>query len=303
MSATLDAFYLPPSLAATIETTTQRFGPPPDPLEIRLPLITPEGLARWIDGLKAARAKHLRDRPTATTLRSLGRVVDRFLDPRSRHRREAIEALARTGTFSPPMVAHALDDAFQPLARGGLSRWLSAELGSAQTLDRPMPGPGGTRRRAHGPEWMLQIYAGNVPTVPVLPIFSALLLKSALFAKTAAQEPLFAPLLARAIAEVDPDLGACMAIAWWKGGQAELDDVALGRAPAILAFGGETSINSIAHAANPAAVVVLHGPKVSLGYVGAGAMRRGALRTLAARAARDVALYDQQGCLSPHGYY
>jgi acyl-CoA reductase-like NAD-dependent aldehyde dehydrogenase len=85
---------------------------------------------------------------------------------------------------------------------------------------------------------MLQIYAGNVPTVAAWPLVSALLLKSALLGKTAAQEPIFAPLLARAIAEVDPDLGAAMAIVWWKGGQAELDHVALERAPAVLAFGG-----------------------------------------------------------------
>jgi hypothetical protein len=137
----------------------------------------------------------------------------------------------------------------------------------------------------------------------VLPLFSALLVKSALLAKTAAQEPLFAPLLARAIAEVDPDLGECMAIVWWKGGQSELDREALTRAPAVLAFGGEASTASIAHAANPGAAVVIQGPKVSVGYVGAGAMRRGALRSLAARAAHDVALYDQQGCLSPHAYY
>jgi len=303
MNRLLDAFYLPPALAATVETTTQRFGAPSDPLEIRLPLIAPETLVRWIEHLRAARAKRLAGRSTAATLRSLNRVVDRFLDPRYRQRREAIEALARTGTFSAPMLAHAFDDAFQPLAHGGLSRWLAAELGSSQALDRPMPGPGGTRRQAHGPEWMLQIYAGNVPTVPVLPLFSALLMKSALLAKTSAQEPLFTPLLARAIAEVDPELGECMAIVWWKGGQSELDREALTRAPAVLAFGGEASSASIAHAANPTAAVVLHGPKVSVGYVGAGAMRSGALHTLAARAAHDVALYDQQGCLSPHAFY
>ncbi|HET9951606.1 MAG TPA: acyl-CoA reductase, partial [Candidatus Eisenbacteria bacterium] len=269
----------------------------------RIPLIAPETLVRWIAHLRAARAKRLASRSTAATLRSLNRVVERFLDPRSRQRREAIEALARTGTFSAPMLAHALDDAFQPLAHGGLSRWLAAELGSAQALDRPMPGPGGTRRQAHGPEWMLQIYAGNVPTVPVLPLVSALLMKSALLAKTAAQEPLFAPLLARAIAEVDPDLGDCMAVVWWKGGQSELDREALTRAPAVLVFGGETSTSSVAHAANPTASVVIQGPKVSVGYIGAGAMRGGALRSLAARAAHDVALYDQQGCLSPHAYF
>ncbi len=299
----LDAFYLPPALAGSVETTLQRFGPPDDPLEIRLPLVTPEALAVWIAALRRARRERLATRPIAATIRSLDKVAQRFLDPRSRQRREAVEALSRGGSFSPPMTAQALDDAFAPLVRGGLARWLAAELGSATAMDRPMPGPGGTRRRAHGPEWIFQVYAGNVPTVPVWPLLSAPLLKSALLAKTAAQEPLFAPLLARAIAEVDPDLGACLAVVWWKGGQAELDGAALGAAPAVLAFGGDAAIASVAHAVRPGAPVVLHGPKVSVGYVGASAMRRGSLAGLAARAAHDVALYDQQGCLSPHAYY
>lgn len=299
----LDAFYLPLAIAANAETTLQSFGAPPDPVEIRLPVVTAEAIARWIEQLRAAREEHLSKRSTAATLRTLHRVVERFLDPRAKQRTEAIAALARAGSFSAPMVAQALDDAFQPLARGGLTRWLGAELGSAQALDRPMPGPGGTRRRAHGPTWMLQIYAGNVPTVPVLPLFGALLLKSALLAKTAAQEPIFAPHLARAIAEIDPALGACMAIVWWKGGQSELDRVALDRAPAVLAFGGDPAIASIAQIARRDAAIVLQGPKLSVGYIGASALRRGTLRGLAARAAQDVALYDQQGCLSPHAYY
>jgi hypothetical protein len=196
----LDAFYLPLAIAANAETTLQSFGAPPDPVEIRLPVVTAEAIARWIEQLRAAREEHLSKRSTAATLRTLHRVVERFLDPRAKQRTESIAALARAGSFSAPMVAQALDDAFQPLARGGLTRWLGAELGSAQALDRPVAGPAGTRRRAHGPTWMLQIYAGNVPTVPVLPLFGALLLKSALLAKTAAQEPIFAPHLARAIA-------------------------------------------------------------------------------------------------------
>jgi len=303
VTATLDAFYLPADLAGSLETTVQRFGPATDPLALRLPLVTPELLERTIVHLRRARATRLVPRPVATTVRALDRVAQRFLDPRSRQRREAIEALARAGSFSAPMMAHALDDAFAPLVRGGIHRWLAAELGSPHALDRPMPGPGGTRRRAHGPGWVLQIYAGNVPTVPVWPLYSALLLHAGLLAKTAAQEPILAPILARAIAEVDPDLGDCIAVLWWKGGQAELDRVALARAPAVVAFGGDAAVGSVAAAVRPGVPIVLHGPKVSVGYIGSGAMRPGALAGLAARAAHDVALYDQQGCLSPHAYY
>ena len=200
------------------------------------------------------------------------------------------------------MIERALDDAFTPLARGGLRKWLVSELGSANALDRPSA-VGGAIRAAHGPEWMLQIYAGNVPTVPIWPLLVAPLLKSALLAKTSSQEPILAPLLARTIAEVDPEIGECLAVVWWKGGAAELDRAALADAQAVLAFGCDVAMASVARQAPHCAPLVLHGPKLSIGYIGRHALTRGALSKLAARAALDVALYDQQGCLSPHAYY
>jgi acyl-CoA reductase-like NAD-dependent aldehyde dehydrogenase len=297
------AFYLPLGLEEGLETTIQRFGPPHDALELHLPVVNPDDLLRWIEALRDAREDHLARRPIAQIIGSLDRVARRFLDPRDPARREAVESLARAGRFTAPMMERALDDAFQPVTRGGLTRWISSELGSVQTLDRPAPGPGGLSRRAHGPEWMLQIYAGNVPTLPIWPIYSALLLKSALLAKTSAQEPLLGPLLARTIAEVDESLGACLAVVWWKGGSSELDRAALSLAPAVLAFGGEEAVGSISRQARRDAIRVLHGPKVSIGYVERRALNYAALRGLAARAALDVSLYDQQGCLSPHAFY
>jgi len=202
-----------------------------------------------------------------------------------------------------PMIEQALDDAFQPLAKKGITRWLVSELGSVHALDRPVAGPAGILRHAHGPEWMLQIYAGNVPALPVWPMLSALLLKAALLAKTSAREPLLAPLLARTIAEVDEKLGACVAVVWWKGGSADLDTAALRDAPAVMVFGGEDALAGVSRNAPRGAHLVLHGPKVSVAYIERRTLRFAGLRALAARAAQDVSLYDQQGCLSPHAFY
>lgn len=299
----VDAFYLPPWLAVGVETMVQRFGPPHDAMEYRLPDVTPAGITRWIDGLRRARAERLLPRSSGSILHSLERVADRFLDPRDATRQFAVETLVRSGRFTAPMVERSLDEAFDPLTRGGLKRWVDSELGSSSALDRPTPGPDGVGRQAHGPEWMFQVYAGNVPTVPVWPLVSALILKSALLAKTSSQEPLLAPLLARAIAEEDEDLGSCLAVVWWKGGSGDLDRAALADARAVLAFGGEAATASLARQARPDARLVLHGPKVSIGYIGRHALARAALPKLAERAALDVALYDQRGCLSPHAYY
>ncbi|HYR52709.1 MAG TPA: acyl-CoA reductase [Candidatus Dormibacteraeota bacterium] len=298
-----DAFYLPPALARDAETTVQRFGPAHDAIELRLATVTPSNLARWIDALCAARAKHLAARPASEIHRVLERVAQRFLDPQSPVHRNATAWLARSGRFSTPMIARAIEDTFRPLAQGGVSRWVASELGSVAVLDHPEPDRSRIPRQAFGPEWMLQIYAGNVPGLPVWPFYSALAMKSAVLAKTASQEPVLAPLLARTIAEEDPDLGACFAVIWWKGGTDELDRAAIRRAPAVLAFGSDNATANIAREAHPDATLVLHGPKVSVGYISSASLTRSALGSLASRAAYDVALYDQQGCLSPHAFY
>ena len=303
MSGPLRAWYLPPGLEAGLETTEQRFGPPHDSLELVLPVVTPPDIDRWVGALRAARATHLATRSTRAIARPLGRVARRLLDPADTSRGEIVDALARAGRFTSAEIERALDDAFAPLAGAGIERWIAAELGSAAALDRLAPCRQGPARRAHGPEWMFQVYAGNVPAIPVWPMFAALLLKAALLAKTSSREPLLAPLLARAIAEEDPELGACLAVVWWKGGASECDRAAVARAPAVLAFGGGEAVAAVARAARHDARVSLHGPKVSVACIAREALTPESARDAPARAARDVALYDQQGCLSPHAIY
>ena len=298
-----DAFYLPPSLEREVETTVQRFGPAHDAIELRLATVTPAAIEFWIESIRKARAERLARRPAAEIHRVLERVAQRFLDPQSPQRRNALAWIARSGRFSTPMIERALDDTFGPLAAGGVSRWVASELGSASALDRPTPDRRGIPRQAFGPEWMLQIYAGNVPGLPVWPFYSALAMKSALLAKTSSQEPVLAPLLARAIAEEDEDLGACVAVVWWKGGTDELDRAAIHRAPAVLAFGGDHATANIGRETYPDTTLVLHGSKVSVAYISRASLTRAGLGSLASRAAHDVALYDQQGCLSPHAFY
>ena len=298
-----DAFYLPPGLAEAAETSVQRFGPAHDSVELRLVTVTPAAIGGWIDALWVARAERLAPRPAAEIHRVLERVAQKFLDPDSAPRRNAVAWLLRMGQFSAPMIERALEDTFRPLASGGVSRWVASEVGSVAALDGPTRDRRGIPRQALGPEWMLQVYAGNVPGLPVWPFYSALAMKTALLAKTSSMEPVLAPLLARTIAEEDEDLAACIAVVWWKGGSTELDRAAVRDAPAVLAFGGEHAIASIARETHPEARVVLQGPKVSVAYVSSASLTRSGLGGLAARAAFDVALYDQQGCLSPHAIY
>jgi hypothetical protein len=71
----------------------------------------------------------------------------------------------------------------------------------------------------------------------------------------------------------------------------------------VLAFGGEHATAKIARATHPEARIVLHGSKVSVAFISSASLKRSGLVDLASRAAYDIALYDQQGCLSPHAFY
>ena len=127
---------------------------------------------------------------------------------------------------------------------------------------------------------MFHVYAGNVPSIPIWPMLSS-------SSRRSWRRPrlVLAPHLARAIAEEDDSLGECLAVVWWKGGTAELERAALEAAPAVLAFGGQAAIATIARGARADAKLVLHGPKVSLAYVGKGLPTRE--RRLRGAPARD----------------
>jgi hypothetical protein len=142
-----DAFYLPPGLAKNAETSVQRFGPAHDSVELRLATVTPAAIDGWIDAICEARAERLVGRPAAEIHRVLERVAQRFLDPESAPRRNAVAWLARMGQFSAPMIERALEDSFRPLVSGGVSRWVASEIGSVAALDAPTRDRKGVPRR------------------------------------------------------------------------------------------------------------------------------------------------------------
>src|SRR5262245_35786359 len=148
-----DAFYLPPALAGTAETSVQRFGPAHDSVELRLATVSPSVIPAWVEALRSARAELVAQRAAAEVHRALERVAQRFLRPEDAARRNAVAWLARMGRFSPPMIEQALLDTFEPLTSGGVSRWVASELGSASALDAPAPDRHGVPRLAFGPEW------------------------------------------------------------------------------------------------------------------------------------------------------
>ncbi len=204
---------------------------------------------------------------------------------------------AQTG-YSAAALAYAVDVMLNACHTGGLRALLAAELGNAAVLDGFAPGVDGVLRQARGPGRQLHIYAGTVPTVPVIGIACALLLKSPVLVKPSRHDPLLPMLFARALAEAEPALGAAVAVLSWRGGEEDVEAAALEGVGALLVHGTDATVD-LWRRRMPAGVLFAgHGHCLSAAVVGRETLTRSEVEETARRLACDVGLFDGRGCLS-----
>lgn len=259
---------------------------------------SPGELQSTIDQLLAARERYLVNCSVHRLLSSIDRVIQLWLDPTSSERQEAEATLPAMTGLSPEMICHTLPLIFQEYRAERLADLLRDELGDPNALDRFVAVPSG-QRKAYGPTLITQVLAGNLPGAGLDGVIFALMVKSATLVKASSSEPLLPTLFARSIARIDPDLGACLAVVNWPGGNTVLEEVAFARAEIVLASGSDESLAAMRSRVR--GKFLGYGHKVSFSVIGKEALVDA--NDLAQRAAYDVALFDQQGCLSPHLIY
>ncbi|HVT18725.1 MAG TPA: acyl-CoA reductase [Thermoanaerobaculia bacterium] len=257
---------------------------------------TPEGLERLVAALRQA-GPGLRAIPRRALLSAWGTTVEAFLDPASPERRALEPALARLCRLSPAGLAAGL-----AAVLGGVRRRpAAAQLARADSL-RAGQGPGGASGQtgqgpgaSGSPDLVVAVLASNLPALAVQPLLPALALRRPVLLKSPSAEPLFAPAFVAALICREPRLAGAVAALTWPGGDQRLERPVLAAAGTVLAYGEEAALADLGRRA-PGRVVG-YGPKTSVGVVGADAGEA------AAGLARDVALFDQRGCLSIAAIY
>jgi hypothetical protein len=136
------------------------------------------------------------------------------------------------------------------------------------------------------------ILSSNLPGLAVQTLLPALLLRRPLLLKSPSSEPLFAPAFVRALSARQPLLGEAVAAITWPGGDEVLEAPVLAAAGRILAYGEAATIESLERRC-PGRVYA-YGPKTSLAVIGAEVPTS----SVSGGLARDIALFDQRGCLS-----
>ena len=260
--------------------------------------LTSAQLRTIINDLLTARTRHLIHRPVQDILTSIGAVIARFLDPTSSERQEAETLLPEETGLSSEMVRHTLPLIFQEYQPERLQRLLDAELGTASVLDQFQDTVDGSLR-AYGPRLITHVLAGNLPGAGIDEIIFSLLVKSAALVKTASSGSTLQTLFVRSLAQHDPGLGSCLALVSWPGGKTELEDMAFSEAEVVMASGSDESLAAIHPRVRGR--FIGYGHKISFSVITHEALVQA--EKSAKQVAYDVALFDQQGCLSPQLVY
>ncbi len=277
------------------------YGPSEERAILRLPVVTPAVLAAATESVTQARDGYLATIPVSQIVEVIAIAVERWQDPGYHLRVVVHELLPAITGYSTQMLQEGLPELLKPFGKDGLLALLESELRDPERLDSAAGGhrPG----KLSGPRLVTHVLAGNIPAVAAESIVRALLVKSASLVKMASGDPLFPALFAQSLAEVDSKLGESIAVVWWKGGEQDLEKTAFSASDVVIAYGGDSSIQSIREAVPNGVRLIAYGHRISFGAIGREALRRSGLAALAARAAWDVGFFDQQGCVAPHAFY
>ena len=240
--------------------------------------------------LRAAGVR-LRRRSRGERVDALGRVFERFRDPGSAERRELEAKLPEATGFAASTLREGLDLALAGWTARALRELVEDELGSK-----------GKARIACGFPVTAVRLGGALPTPTLLALAAPLVLGSPVLARPSAHDPLTAQVFARALATEEAELAAALEVISFTSRDAAAMGALLS-ADCVVAFGSDETIAAVAARVTPAQRFVPHGHRLSVAVLGEAALAGAALEAAADALALDVALWDQQGCLSPVALY
>ncbi len=234
---------------------------------VALPELTEDQAETLCAHVRARARETLRRMETARIVAAIDRASACLLDRAHPLRRKAEALLPVVTGYDRETVRLGLTSYLKTFRRPQLLRFLAEDFSNPAVLDGFQPAVKGGLVRARGPDLLLHVWAGNVPALPLWSLVSGLLVKAGTVGKLASAEPLTAGWFAQAIAEADPDLGECLAITWWKGGEGGPEATFLAQADCVMAYGGNDTLAALRAKVPVTARFLPHGHRIGFAMI------------------------------------
>ena len=240
-----------------------------------LNLPSPDQIVQRARSLKAATLDLLVPSQVAQVLAT---VLTRWRDREFAPRHATIVRTAEHLGFSIPLLEESLDALLAPFTRDAL-----AQLAARVVARRELLG---------------FVMAGNVVGAGLHEVVLGLLAGAGLLVKTASREPWFFQELANTLAQEDRRVGARLQVSNWSRTRADLTRTLREVTDELIPYGDDSTIVAVG---GRRGAMVGFGSRLSAALVTRGAARGGGpAQQVAGCLARDVTLFEQLGCLSPH---
>lgn len=202
--------------------------------------------------------------------------------------RELREALATTTGLSNAMIEWGLTTTLRTANQKDFLALLPVCASSAEP------------RSYHAARLAAVVLSGNVFTASFRALCAPLMARVPVVAKASSRDDVFPSFFARALLAVNEDVGRAVRVVVFRGGDVPLEDALFGQCDVVAAYGSDATLHAIRSRLPSTTTFVPHGHGLGIAYVPKSTLP---LDAICKRLARDVAAYDQRGCLSPHAIF
>lgn len=237
--------------------------------------------------------------PARRIVRAVADAAQRWADADFPPRVRLLGAIVERVGYTLPVIEYALDQLFSSITAPALEATIANELGTIASLDGFVDRPGRPRGYARPIGSVCVVSSRTTIGVAVVPAIFALCAKCDVLVKDR-EDGLMRAFFETLTEELDEMSEAARAQCW----RGDSDAVDLGAFDAVVAFGSDPTLARIAEGIAMQSQFIGYGAKASVGYVGRDALcDEPQARAIAEGAARDVVLYETEGCLSLHALF
>ena len=239
---------------------------------------------------------NLENLPARTIVRAIAAAARRWSDADFPARVRVAQRIVKRTGYSAPVVDYSLDRLFFPIDEPALTATIESELGSLAALDGFAPSRGRPDAWARPAGRVCVIASRTTIGVALAPALFALCAKCDVVVKDR-EDALVGSFFGTLWHEI-PEFAFAARASPWKAAEngAALDDCAV-----VVAFGRDETLREIRNGLHADCRFVGFGSRASAGYVARETLQDAEpVRAAVDGAARDLVLYESEGCLSLH---